>query len=72
MIFNMASGLVTGILRDHDGVEVRDVVFGWRRKWVATCGDGECQLLSLYRADVNPESLIRCCLIYSPDEKMGR
>ncbi|KAJ3019769.1 hypothetical protein HKX48_001785 [Thoreauomyces humboldtii] len=39
VIFNLATGDVSGILRDHEGVEVRDVVFGWRSKWVATCSD---------------------------------
>ncbi|TPX55650.1 hypothetical protein PhCBS80983_g05130 [Powellomyces hirtus] len=39
VIFNMETTAVAGVLRDHEGVEVRDVVVGWRSKWLATCGD---------------------------------
>ncbi|KAI8817526.1 WD40-repeat-containing domain protein [Fimicolochytrium jonesii] len=46
VVFNMASGAVTAVLRDHDGMEVRDVVLGWRSKWIATCSDGESLYLS--------------------------
>lgn len=40
----MKTGEVTGILRDHEAVEVRDVVFGWRGKWIASCGDGKWEV----------------------------
>ncbi|KAI9094710.1 WD40-repeat-containing domain protein [Phlyctochytrium arcticum] len=39
VIFEMASGGVVGVLRDHEGVEVRDCIWGWRGGEVITCGD---------------------------------
>ncbi|TPX63545.1 hypothetical protein SpCBS45565_g06540 [Spizellomyces sp. 'palustris'] len=39
VVFSLASGQVTAVLRDHEGVEVRDCVWGWRWGQVFTCGD---------------------------------
>ncbi|KAJ3289071.1 hypothetical protein HK104_007766 [Borealophlyctis nickersoniae] len=39
VIFNMKSGNVTSILRDHQEIEVRDVIFHPSRKLLFTCAD---------------------------------
>ncbi|KAI8588512.1 WD40-repeat-containing domain protein [Geranomyces variabilis] len=38
VVFNAKTGQATGVLRDHDSVEVRDALFS-PEGWIATCGD---------------------------------
>lgn len=38
-VFNIATGEVTGVFRDHEEIEVRDVMFHPRKKLVFTCAD---------------------------------
>ncbi|KAJ3175703.1 hypothetical protein HDU87_005846 [Geranomyces variabilis] len=38
VVFNAKTGQATGVLRDHDSVEVRDALFS-PEGWTATCGD---------------------------------
>lgn len=38
-IFELSTGYLSAILRDHDSVEVRDVKFHPRKKMLFTCGD---------------------------------
>ncbi|KAJ3152965.1 hypothetical protein HDU86_005420 [Geranomyces michiganensis] len=38
VVYNANTGQATGVLRDHDSVEVRDALFS-PAGWIATCGD---------------------------------
>ncbi|KAJ2805853.1 hypothetical protein H4R20_001930, partial [Coemansia guatemalensis] len=52
-IFSIATGEVTGILRDHDTIEVRDCKFHPTKNLLFTCGDDGS--VKVYRSVVRPK-----------------
>ncbi|KAI8967594.1 WD40-repeat-containing domain protein [Mycotypha africana] len=41
-VFNMATGQVTAIIKEHEDIEVRDVIFHPYKPLIFSCGDGKC------------------------------
>ncbi|GBC07592.1 hypothetical protein RclHR1_07550012 [Rhizophagus clarus] len=54
-IFNLKNGQVTGILRDHDDLEVRDVIFHPWKPLLFTCADDGCVKIYTYSFLENDE-----------------
>jgi len=42
-VFNIKSGQVTAIIKEHQDMEVRDVIFHPYRPLIFSCGDGNVQ-----------------------------
>jgi WD40 repeat protein len=40
-VWNLRSAQLVGILNDHDGAEIRDIIFHPTKRMLLTCGDGE-------------------------------
>ncbi|KAI8348687.1 WD40-repeat-containing domain protein [Mortierella sp. GBAus27b] len=65
-IFNLKTGQVTGVLKDHDDVEVRDVIFHPTRPLLFTSGDDGIVKVYTYK---NPEDLEKALKASGETEK---
>ncbi|KAI9321404.1 WD40-repeat-containing domain protein [Dichotomocladium elegans] len=50
-VFNMSSGQLTAILKEHEDVEVRDVIFHPYRPLIFSCGDDGCVKAYTFKED---------------------
>lgn len=60
-VFNMLSGQVTAIIKEHQDVEIRDVIFHPYRSLIFSCGDGNVVALA-YNVSFYYSLLIQCVI----------